>query len=112
MSKKWTLTDSGLQVREGAKHIATVHYAGNPSVDINEAIENAKIIQQAPEQAARIAALEAEKAKLIEALIKAESALTYANWDGEFDSSYTAKDVINARDTARAVLAEVTGHAK
>ena len=50
--------------------------------------------------------LAAANAELREALIKAESALTYANWDGAFDDNHTAQDVINARDTARAVLAK------
>lgn len=48
--------------------------------------------------------MEARIAELTEALIKAESALTYANWDGEFSSEYTAADVINARDGARDAL--------
>ena len=67
MNKKWKLSDTGLQVYEGLKHVATVHYAGNPSVDVNEAKENALLVAQAPQQAARIevlidriAALEAE----------------------------------------------------
>lgn len=62
--------------------------------------------------AATIATLEADKAKLIEALVKAESALTYANWDGEFDDTHTSQDVINARDEARRVLVEVKGQTK
>lgn len=50
--------------------------------------------------------LAAANAEMREALIKAESALTYANWDGAFDDNHTAQDVINARDTARAALAK------
>lgn len=50
------------------------------------------------------AALTARVKELEEALIKAESALTYANWDGAFDENHTAQDVINARDAARAAL--------
>ena len=39
-----------------------------------------------------------------ELLIKAESALTYANWDGEFSKQATAQDVISARDAIRAYM--------
>ncbi len=96
MTKKWTLTDSGLQVREGAKHIATVHYAGNPSVDINEAKENAALIVSAPQQASRIASLEADKSKLIAALEK------IASGEGVY-----GKQAFEYKEIARAVLAEV-----
>lgn len=58
------------------------------------------------EENAELAALRAERDELREALIKAESALTYAFWDGTFDDTHTNIDVMNARDNARAVLAK------
>lgn len=61
MTKIWTRSLSGLQIYEGKKHIATVHYAGNPIVDVSEAMENAKLIEEAP-------ILKAQQAELVKAL--------------------------------------------
>lgn len=70
MSKKWKLSESGLQIYEGSKHIATVHYGGNPIVDVSESIANAKIINHAPEMKEQLAALRAENEALRDALIE------------------------------------------
>jgi len=102
MNKKWRLSDSGLQIYEGSKHVATAHYGGNPMVDINEAIENATIIRQAPALLDRLAALEAENAKLREALtafFAAADRLTANSVD------ITAWDMLDeAKAAARALL--------
>ena len=96
MTKKWTLSDSGLQVYEGKKHIATVHYGGNPIVDITEAIENATLIRQAPAMEAELAALRAERDELLEALRKIMSCANVRIDDPRIDIF----------DHARAVLAK------
>lgn len=104
MTKKWKLSDSGLQVYEGGKHIATVHYAGNPPVDINEAIENATIIRQAPQAVERLAALEADNAKLRAALELCYTRIFNFGMDSLRDPQWTQKLNNEAMDAAREAL--------
>ncbi len=72
--------------------------------NITEESGRAEVLATIRKQECDLAALRAENAELREALIKAESALTYANWDGTFDDNHTTQDVIKARDNARVVL--------
>ena len=49
MRKEWKTTGNGLQIYEGSKHVATAHYAGNPTVDFDDAVSNSRLIAAAPE---------------------------------------------------------------
>ena len=62
----WRQSEAGLQIFSGRKHIATVHYAGNPVVDVTEALANARMIVKAPELTAAVTELcDALEGKLI-----------------------------------------------
>lgn len=62
----WNISDSGLQIYDNKKHIATAHYAGNPCVDVKEALDNARLIAAAPELLDALENLAIAAARIVE----------------------------------------------